>query len=51
MRLVLLKLREIFSVSSLTRMLDSSWKPVVGTQTLIIICFLVIMSAQIQVEL
>ena len=46
MRLVLLKLREIFSVSSLTRMLDSSWKLVGDIQTLLTICFLVIIFGQ-----
>ena len=46
MKLVSLILRKIFSVSSLSRMLDSSWKLVGDIQTLLTICFLVIIFGQ-----
>ena len=46
MKLVSLRLRKIFSVSSLSRMLDSSWKLVGDIQTLLTICFLVIIFGQ-----
>lgn len=46
MKLVSLRLRKIFGVSSLSRMLDSSWKLVGDIQTLLTICFLVIIFGQ-----
>ena len=46
MKLVSLRLRKIFGVSSLSRMLDSSWKLVGDIQTLLTICFLVIIFDQ-----
>ncbi len=46
MKLVSLRLRKIFSVSFLSRMQSSSWKLVGDIQTLLTICFLVIIFGQ-----
>ena len=46
MKLVSLRLRKIFSVSFLSRMQSSLWKLVEDIQTLLTICFLVIIFGQ-----
>ena len=46
MKLVSLRLRKIFGVSFLSRMQSSSWKLVGDIQTLLTICFLVIIFGQ-----
>ena len=46
MKLVSLRLRRIFSVSFLSRMQSSLWKLVEDIQTLLTICFLVIIFGQ-----